>query len=249
MPLRDGGVHRIPEPARAARRVLGATLEEFPDDLAARWLLNFSAMALGDYPGGVPERWRIPESVFASDVPFPRFREIGAAIGLAVSQLSGASVVDDFDGDQRLDVVVTSLGLTDPMRFYRNQGDGTFRERTREAGLEGLVGGLNAIQADYDNDGHLDVFVLRGAWFREEGRFPNSLLRNRGDGTFEDMTEAAGCSRTTPRRRRRGWTSTGTGGSTCSWATRRFRRCPGIPASCIGIGATGRSWRSPVPAG
>ena len=48
------------------------------------------------------------------------------------------------------------------------------------------------MQADYDNDGHLDVFVLRGAWMREEGRHPNSLLRNRGDGTFEDVTEAAG---------------------------------------------------------
>jgi hypothetical protein len=51
---------------------------------------------------------------------------------------------------------------------------------------------LNLVQADYNNDGYLDVLVLRGAWFKEEGRHPNSLLRNNGDGTFEDVTEEAG---------------------------------------------------------
>jgi hypothetical protein len=54
------------------------------------------------------------------------------------------------------------------------------------------VGGLNLIQADFNNDGFPDVLVLRGAWLRDEGRFPKSLLRNNGDGTFEDVTESAG---------------------------------------------------------
>jgi hypothetical protein len=40
------------------------------------------------------------------------------------------------------------------------------------------------IQADYDNDGDTDIFVLRGAWMRKYGRQPNSLLRNNGDGIF-----------------------------------------------------------------
>ena len=39
-------------------------------------------------------------------------------------------------------------------------------------------GGLNMIQADYDNDGDTDIFVLRGSWMRKYGRQPNSLLRN-----------------------------------------------------------------------
>ena len=44
------------------------------------------------------------------------------------------------------------------------------------------------IQADYDNDGFVDVLVLRGGWMRSQGRFPISLLRNNGDGTFTDVT-------------------------------------------------------------
>ena len=46
------------------------------------------------------------------------------------------------------------------------------------------------MQADYDNDGALDIFVLRGGWM--PNGHPNSLLRNTGNGTFEDVTEAAG---------------------------------------------------------
>ena len=53
------------------------------------------------------------------------------------------------------------------------------------------MGGLNICQADYDNNGYADVLVLRGAWL-DEGRYPNSLLANRGDGRFFDATEAAG---------------------------------------------------------
>src|SRR5207248_2756639 len=71
-------------------------------------------------------------------------------------------------------------------------GDGTFSDRTEAAGLTGLTGGLNLITGDFNNDGFVDVFVLRGAWMREAGKFPNSLLKNNGDGTFEDVTEAAG---------------------------------------------------------
>ncbi len=50
---------------------------------------------------------------------------------------------------------------------------------------------MNAVQADYDNDGDVDVLVLRGAWWSASGRHPNSLLRNDG-GRFTDVTYAAG---------------------------------------------------------
>lgn len=192
LPLRGGGIHRTPAPSRQAIGVLTNLLAEFPDNLAGRWLLNVVCMTVGDYPDKVPARWLIPPKVFASDAEFPRFREVAPLAGLAPNELSGGSIVDDFDGDNLLDVMVTSIGLRDQMHFYRNNGDGTFTERTREAGLTGLTGGLNLVSADYNNDGHLDVFVIRGAWMREEGRHPDSLLRNRGDGTFEDVTEAAG---------------------------------------------------------
>ena len=56
----------------------------------------------------------------------------------------------------------------------------------------GVKGGLNLKHADYDNDGDLDFIILRGAWFFTEGRIPNSLIRNNGDGTFTDVTLEAG---------------------------------------------------------
>jgi hypothetical protein len=48
------------------------------------------------------------------------------------------------------------------------------------------------VQADYNNDGHLDVLILRGAWLRGQGRYPNSLLHNEGNGTFTDVTFEVG---------------------------------------------------------
>jgi hypothetical protein len=191
MPIRGGGVHRWQEGSRGAVGVLTNLLSRHPDNLAARWLLNLAAMTVGDYPAGVPTRWLIPPATFASAYDIKPFVEVAAPAGLAANGLSGGSVVDDFDNDGLLDVMVTSIGLRDQMQFFHNNGDGTFSDRTREAGLIGLTGGLNCVSGDFNNDGFLDVLVLRGAWMREEGRFPNSLLKNNGNGTFEDVTEAA----------------------------------------------------------
>ena len=63
---------------------------------------------------------------------------------------------------------------------------------TAQAGLLGEVGGLNLVETDYNNDGHPNVLVLRGGWWGKQGCYPMSLLRNNGDGTFDDVTEAAG---------------------------------------------------------
>ena len=56
--------------------------------------------------------------------------------------------------------------------------------------MSGQLGGLNLIQADYNNDGCLDVLVLRGAWEKSPQR--RSLLRNNCNGTFTDVTKEAG---------------------------------------------------------
>jgi len=66
----------------------------------------------------------------------------------------------------------------DQMRFFHNNGDGTFTERTNEAGLLGEVGGLNMIHADYNNDGFLDLLVMG-----TNGGEP-TLWLNKGNGTF-----------------------------------------------------------------
>ncbi|MFY9821489.1 MAG: VCBS repeat-containing protein, partial [Thermoanaerobaculia bacterium] len=192
LPIRAGGVHVRPRGAQAAAAEYAELLRRKPHDLAYRWLLNLSHMVLGDYPQNVPAAYLIPPASFDSDFDIGRFPDVAPAAGLASVGHSGGSIVDDFDGDGLLDVMTSSSGLRDQLRFFHNNGDGTFTDRTAEAGLLGELGGLNIIHADYDNDGHPDVLVLRGGWMFDQGEYPSSLLRNRGDGTFEDVTEKAG---------------------------------------------------------
>ncbi len=178
--------------AEHAFDLLNQILDQRPDDPGARWLLNLAAMALGRWPDGVAPARRIAPEAFASDIGFPRFRDVAQSAGLSVDGLAGGAVADDFDGDGWVDVMVSSWGYHDPLRVWRNCGDGTFEERSREAGLEGLKGGLNLLSGDFDNDGRVDVFVPRGGWMRDGGELPNSLLLNRGSFRFDDVTLAAG---------------------------------------------------------
>lgn len=192
MPLRPGGFHKYPRGSEGAIRLLLEQLEKEPKDLRAAWLLNLACMTLGQHPAKVPPKYLIPPKVFASEYDIKRFPDVARGLGLDLNTLAGSVVMDDFDNDGVLDLMISSMGLRDQLRLFRNNGDGTFKERTEEAGLKGEVGGLNMVQSDYNNDGHIDVFVLRGAWFEKQGHHPNSLLRNNGDGTFDDVTEEAG---------------------------------------------------------
>ena len=193
LPIRGDGVHRLPEGSRRAIEHYTRNLTQRPGDLGTCWLLNLAYMTLGEYPQAVPASQRIPPHVFDSDRSgIQRFRDVAPAAGVAAVGLAGGSAVEDFDGDGLLDIAVSSWGLRDPLRYFHNEGDGTFTEATTTAGLAGQIGGINLEQADYDNDGDVDLLVLRGAWMGEEGRMPNSLLRNNGAGAFADVTRRAG---------------------------------------------------------
>ncbi len=185
------GVHQ-PEGPRKATVLYAENLQRQPDDLATRWLLNIAHMALGDYPQGVPEEWLLPSDMFVADFDIGVFDDVASSIGVDVVGHAGGSVVDDFDGDGLLDIVASSRGLTDQLRFFRAGADGQFEDWTARAGLDGQLGGLNLAHADYDNDGDRDLLVLRGAWMGEAGRHPNSLLQNQGEGAFADVTRKAG---------------------------------------------------------
>ncbi|MEP6917854.1 MAG: CRTAC1 family protein, partial [Acidobacteriota bacterium] len=101
--------------------------------------------------------------------------------------------VFDYNGDGRPDVFFTNgaqtpslekTGDTFANRLYRNDGDMKFTDVTDAAGVRGVGYAMGAAAADYDNDGHVDLFVA--------GVRRNQLLRNRGDGRFDDVTEKAG---------------------------------------------------------
>ena len=166
-------------------------LEHYPNDGEARWLVNVLAGTLGRHPEAVPAALRIDmfaPSPDASVVPFPDAAEV---LGIDAYDQAGGVMVEDFDGDGRLDIATSTMDTFGSMRFFKNMGDRGFVERTVGSGLDQQLGVLNMIGSDYDNDGDVDIYALRGAWMEDYGLIRNSLLRNEGNGRFADVTASA----------------------------------------------------------
>jgi prepilin-type N-terminal cleavage/methylation domain-containing protein len=191
LPISPSAVHTNPTGSRLAIKHFTDLLEQFPDDLEVRWLLNLAHMTLGEYPKEVDPRFRLDLSRFLqSEFDIGRFRDVGHLVGVNRFNEAGGAIMEDFDNDGLLDLAVTSFDPTEPMSFYRNKGDATFEDRSREAGVTDQLGGLVCYQADYDNDGFMDIFIPRGAWLPLPIR--PTLLRNNGSGGFTDVTKNAG---------------------------------------------------------
>jgi hypothetical protein len=122
-----------------------------------------------------------------------RFRHDNGAFGrkyLPETMGSGAAFVD-VDGDGWQDVFLVNSttwpGRPDPPSYpalYRNNGNGTFTDITRAAGLQVSTYGMGVAAADYDNDGSIDLYVT--------GLGRNRLFRNMGNLKFADVTSLAG---------------------------------------------------------
>jgi len=146
------------------------------------------------------------------------FEDVTTKAGLAASGWGQGACVGDYDNDGYDDLFVSYWGQN---RLYHNRGDGTFAEVTRAAGLANARTrwGTGCAFLDYDRDGRLDLFVanyidldLATAPTPDSGlcRYKgikvacgppglaggkNALYRNRGNGTFEDRSDAAGITR------------------------------------------------------
>jgi hypothetical protein len=142
----------------------------------------------------------------APSPPRVAFRDVAAAGGLRfvydqsptpdkhyIESAPGGLAVFDYNGDGRPDLFfangATSPGLakTGPRywnRLFRNDGNLRFTDVTEQAGVSGVGYAMGAAAADYDNDGHVDLFV--------PGVRDHQLLRNTGAGRFEDVTRRAG---------------------------------------------------------
>ena len=138
------------------------------------------------------------------------FSDVTKAAGLDVEMYGMGVAVGDYNNDGFPDIFISCVGQS---RLFRNTGNGTFVDATKASGLLGRQGlSTSAIWFDYDRDGHLDLFVCNYVhWSADHDVFcsldgknksyctPEAyrgdtcwLLRNRGDGTFEDVTASSG---------------------------------------------------------
>ncbi len=136
----------------------------------APWFVDraYSAGLTEPNASGSVERWSLPE-------------QNGQGVALL-----------DYDGDGRLDIFLPNgtapegmlAGRYTPDRLYRNLGDGRFEDVSENAGLVPFGWGLGVAAADYDGDGHVDIYLARVG--------QDVLWRNLGNGRFQDVTAAAG---------------------------------------------------------
>jgi FG-GAP-like repeat/ASPIC and UnbV len=191
-PIAKEARHQNPAGSREAIKWFTAFLEESPRDLRIIWLLNIAYMTLGEHPDKVPPQYLIPTEVFRSKAVVAPFENVALRAGMGVRgpNLAGGSIFDDFNGDNLPDLFTTSLDAELGATLLINRGDGRFEDRSAAAGLVDQVYALNVTRTDFDNDGDLDVLLLRGGW---EKPLRMSLLRNDG-GRFADVTALSGLS-------------------------------------------------------
>jgi enediyne biosynthesis protein E4 len=139
-----------------------------------------------------------------------RFTDVTDEAGVGDESYGMGMTAGDIDNDGDLDLYVTNFGGN---RLYLNEGDGTFRDATETAGVSAGGFSASAAFADYDGDGTLDLYLARYVDFSLANHkfcgnqaknikaychpdvyepVPGILFHGRGDGTFEDVTEAAG---------------------------------------------------------
>jgi hypothetical protein len=192
LPLRS--LHERRQDSRRAMQILERLLDRYgADNRLYLWLLNFSAMTVGDYPQEVPARFRIRTPFIDTfygrraeetrrRYPWLHFTDRARDLGVESYGTGRGVAVEDFDRDGNLDLVTASMFGN--LRYYRNEGGKRFAEATEEVGLGGVTQPLSLSAADYDNDGWIDLLVLRP--------FDHyRLFRNVG-GRFIDVTESSG---------------------------------------------------------
>jgi hypothetical protein len=142
----------------------------------------------------------------------PRFMDVTEASGIRALGYGMGVAAGDFDNDGRVDLYLANFGSN---QLWRNKGDGTFEDVTAKAGADDPRWSVSASFVDLDRDGWLDLYIANYVDFSVESNVrcyaassrrdycgpssfqpvPDRLLRNRGNGTFEDVSVRSGIAR------------------------------------------------------
>ena len=121
------------------------------------------------------------------------FEDISLGSGLDQCVYGFGISAGDYDNDGRPDLYVSSLGFYNGEgRLFHNNGDGTFTDITKDAGVDFWGPGFTATWVDYDLDGRLDLFVANNVGGLFDRKTRNRLFHNNGDGTFTEVGIEAG---------------------------------------------------------
>lgn len=191
-PLSVEAQHVDREGSLAALKLFRLYLERNPDAADVKWLVNVIHQTLGSYPRGVDPRYLISAERYATSIEFPRFENIAIKLGLTMSQMSGAAVIDDFNNDGNLDIILSSMGVCDPTVYFESDGHGGFVDKSAESNIASQLGSPHILQADFDNDGWLDIYVTRAPWRKMDTAMQSTLLKNQGNAHFIDVTDEVG---------------------------------------------------------
>lgn len=197
--LADGKLDNIMESDGAG----GAFLDFDNDGFMDVYLVNSGpAPVLSDAPPSTP-RW--PNRLYRNRGD-GTLEDVTKRAGVEGRGFGTTAAAADYDNDGYTDLLVVNF---DGLILYHNEGNGTFTDVTEKAGLTSKQAGISATFLDVDNDGYLDVFVANYLRYDPAVKLPlgaqvpypgplsyepefNILYRNRGDGTFEDISERAG---------------------------------------------------------
>ena len=163
---------------------------------------------------GYPDPTPLPNQLFRNRGD-GTFEDVTEASGAGDTGYGNGNCFGDIDNDGSVDIFVTNFG---PDVMLVNRGDGTFEDVTLQSGIRSPGWSSSCAFADYDRDGWLDLYVVyyldftlrthRRCGSRDIPLYchpdiypgaPDRLFRNRGDGTFEDVSKAAGIQVLDPR--------------------------------------------------